>query len=65
MEKERAKALYRSGLEERHKREIEELTASYLREIQGVKEQALLEINELKDAVGQLQGDENRKTRQG
>lgn len=65
MEKERAKSLYRSGLEERHRREIQELTAAYLKEIQGIKEQALFEINELKDAVGQLQGDENRKNPQG
>lgn len=63
-EKEKAKTLYRSGLEERHRRQIQELTAAHLKEIEDLKTQTLLEIKELKDTLGQLQDDEKSKVLQ-
>ncbi|KAL2282973.1 hypothetical protein FJTKL_10313 [Diaporthe vaccinii] len=61
VEKEKAKTLYRSGLEERHRRQIQELTAAHLEEIQDLKAQTLLEIKELNYTLGKFQYDEKSK----
>ncbi|KAG6362117.1 hypothetical protein INS49_010346 [Diaporthe citri] len=63
-EKEKAKTTCCSGLEERHRRQTQELTAAHLKEIQDLKAQTLLDIKELKDTFGQLRGNENPKVGQ-
>lgn len=61
---EKAITLSNSGLEERLGREIKELTAAHLREVQDLKAQMVLEIRELKNSLGKLQGDDDPTMRQ-
>jgi hypothetical protein len=63
-EEEKAKTLSPCGLEERRRRDIQELSAAHHKDKKDLKTQALLEIQKRKYTIGQRQGDENQNIRQ-